>query len=145
MWSRGGRAEKTLGEGVRATDHSPSSDEPDACCYADHREGNGKRRQREKEREGREAKYGRQLELNPPLPGQGGRRASGRCDRSRMPRNASRRIREGGSLALSVGVQGTGIHLLHLLISDPSLSQHDSASFITFRERVCVCVYSWFV
>lgn len=33
----------------------------------------------------------------------------------------------------------TGIHLLNLLISDASLSQHDSASFITFR--VCMCVH----
>lgn len=29
------------------TDHSAFSYESDACCYADHREGNGKRRERE--------------------------------------------------------------------------------------------------
>ena len=45
---------ETQGEGVRETDHSAISDEPDACCYADHREGNGKEegeRERERERE----------------------------------------------------------------------------------------------
>ena len=44
---------------------------------------------------------------------------------------------------------GTGIHLLNLLISDATLSQRDSASFITFRlcmfVCVCVCVCVWLV
>ena len=43
----GRQKRETQEEGVRETDHSASSDEPDACCYADHRKGNGKRRERE--------------------------------------------------------------------------------------------------
>lgn len=102
----GRQKRETQGEGVRETDHSAFSDEPDACCYADHREGNGKRRESERgrgsveHRDEGEAKYGRQLELNPPLSGQGDRQANGRCERSRMPWNASRRIGEEENLIL---------------------------------------------
>lgn len=40
------RRDNTERERVRATHHSASSDEPDACCYADRRAQTGKRRER---------------------------------------------------------------------------------------------------
>lgn len=94
--------------------------------------------ERETERGERERAEGRRrVELNARLSGQGDRQASGRCERSGMPWNASRRIR--GEKSLIPSKKRTGIHLLNLLISDASLSQHDSASFITFR--LCVCAH----
>lgn len=92
------------------------------------------------QRERGEAKYGCQLELNSPLAGQGDRQAGGHTESSRTPWNVLTKIREEESLA--GGGDRTGIHLLNLLISGTSLSQHDSASFITFKvcTLLCVCV-----
>lgn len=52
-----------------------------------------------------------------------------------MPWNASRRIRE-GEKPDPEGGKGAIFTFLTLLISDASLSQHDSASFIQ-----CVCLW----
>lgn len=88
---RSERRKERCREGGGGTDHSAISDEPDACCYADRREENRKRK-RKRERSG-EAKCGHQLGLNSPLTGQSDRQARGRCERSRVPWNASRRMK----------------------------------------------------
>lgn len=100
------------------THHRALTDEPDACCYAYRAEGSGERRESGRgveEREGGEAECARQLriESSSPLPGRGDGQASGRRERSRMPRNAWRREEGGGAGKWSEGLVETGIHLLN--------------------------------
>lgn len=51
-------------EGVRETHHSAISDEPDACCYADRSQGNGKRREPRAGRRGGEARTPAPIEFS---------------------------------------------------------------------------------
>lgn len=127
--TQGGRIETQADRGEKKA----TSDEADACCYADHKEGNGKRRAREKQ--GRQKKYVRQIELNPPLSGRVMDGPAGAVKGSELHGTPRRRIRRKRRRRVQ---NPTGIHLLNLLISDAALSQRDSAPFITFT--VCVCV-----
>lgn len=58
LWANpelGEKRKEIQGEGVRERNHRAISDEPDACCYADHREGNreGGREKEKVERRGK--------------------------------------------------------------------------------------------
>lgn len=82
------------------------------------------------EREGGEAKYGRQFESNPPLTGQ--------ADRQDAVREADchgkkRKKKNPWSNENSTGIPSD------LLILEAWLSQRDSASFITFSVSMCMC------
>lgn len=142
----GRQRRETWGEGVRETDHSAFSDEPDACCYADHREGNGKRRERESRVE---TSRGGKVWTPAWIEFSSLRSGWSTGERSLWKeQNAMECLEEdqGRKKARSWGGgKGPIFTFLTLLISDASLSQHDSASFITFRVclcvRACVCVF----
>lgn len=128
----------TEGERVRETHHSAFSDEPDACCYADRRAGKRRKRERSREKEGRQSMDVSLHWISSRRSGWStGWRSHWKQQNGVECLDEDKEGRESGW-----GRGRTGIHLLNLLISGTSLSQHDSASFITFKvcTLLCVCV-----
>lgn len=107
------------------TQHSAISDEPDACCYADHRELNGERRAR---RRGGEVWTPVWIESSTHRSG----RSTRRCERSWLPWKKEKK-KKPWSNENSTGIPSD------LLILEAWLSQRDSASFITFSVSMCMC------